>query len=295
MDIIDLSYLVACADARQFTLAAKALKIEVSTMSRRVSNLEDELGLSLFERDHEGIRLTDGGQAIVTHARRILSEVHAMRKAGKHYASGSVGEIRLGVRIPPIGEPARSLLIDWRIACPNVALTVTEGNEREMALAIMERRLDVALIAGHTVWPAVAVLPLYRERLLAALPADHALASHSCLNWPLLCPETILVEGWDDNQAPREFYARLLVSGCEFQVHAASKQTILALVGAGAGITLVTQSLAEATCPGVVFRPINEENAWLEFDLVWPSEAENPLVGRFVAFMRDRSRVGNLL
>ncbi len=295
MDLVDLSYLVVCADAKRFTLAAKVLKVEVSTISRRVSNLEDELGLSLFERDHGGIRLTVGGQAIVVHARRVLSEIDAMRRAGMHYASGRVGEIRLGIRIPPIGEPARSLLMDWRIAYPNVALTITEGNEREMAIAITERRLDVALVGGHTVWPAVTALPLYRERLLAAVPVDHPLASCRSVLWTSLCRETVLVEGWDDNQAPREFYAWLLGNGCDFRVHAASKQTILALVGTGAGITLVTQSLAESTCPGVVFKPIDEDNAWLEFDLVWPSGAQDPLVGRFIAFMRDQSSIRGLL
>jgi len=272
MELIDLRYFAVCADAGTFTQAAASLNVEISTISRRISNLENELGLSLFERHPTGIRLTRGGRAVRDRVQRILAELETVKQVGLQYASGSVGEIRLGVRLPPIGEPARSLLIGWRRAYPDVALTVTEGNEREMALAITERHLDVALIGGPTVWPSVSVLPLYRERLLAALPADHALTSDSSLHWAELSQETILVEGWDDNQAPREFYAWLLGNGCDFQVHAAGKQTILALVGAGAGITLVTQSLAEATCPGVVFKPIDEENAWLEFDLVWASK-----------------------
>jgi DNA-binding transcriptional LysR family regulator len=99
-----------------------------------------------------------------------------------------------------------------------------------------------------------------------------------------------LVQGWDDNQAQREFYATLLGSGARFAVHGASKQTILALVSIGAGIALATESQSEVTFPDVVFRPINEENAWLDFGLVWLPESEDPVVGRFVAFMRDESR-----
>ena len=82
----------------------------------------------------------------------------------------------------------------------------------------------------------------------------------------------------------------MLGSGARFQTHAASKQTIFALIGTGAGITLATEGQAEASFPGVVFRPIAEDNAWLDFGLVWIAEAEDPVVGRFVAFMRDRSR-----
>jgi DNA-binding transcriptional LysR family regulator len=62
---------------------------------------------------------------------------------------------------------------------------------------------------------------------------------------------------------------------------------VFALVGAGFGITLATRSQSEVAFPGVVFRPIREENAWVQIELVWSPDAEDPAVGRFVAFMRD--------
>ena len=64
MELLDLHYLRVTADAGKFALAAKLLDVDTSTVSRRISNLEDELGLSLFERDHSGIRLTRGGLSI---------------------------------------------------------------------------------------------------------------------------------------------------------------------------------------------------------------------------------------
>jgi DNA-binding transcriptional LysR family regulator len=82
--------------------------------------------------------------------------------------------------------------------------------------------------------------------------------------------------------------------GARFQTHAASKQCILALVAAGFGVTLVTQSQSEVSFPGVAYRPIREENAWVEIDLAWSPEAEDPAVGRFVAFMRDEARARRL-
>jgi DNA-binding transcriptional LysR family regulator len=77
--------------------------------------------------------------------------------------------------------------------------------------------------------------------------------------------------------------------GVRFQPHAASKQSVFALIAAGFGITLATTSQAEVVFPGVVYRPIREENAWLQVELVWCPEAEDPAVGRFVAFMRDEA------
>jgi DNA-binding transcriptional LysR family regulator len=291
MELLDLHYLIVTADAGKFALAAKVLEIDTSTVSRRIGNLEDELGLSIFERDHAGIRLTRGGQVILRCARRILFHTDELKRIGQKFASGSSGEIRLGVRLPPVGGASRALLTAWRIAHPEVSLSVIEGNERELALGLGERRLDAALVTGRTMWPHVSACTLFRERLIAVLPDNHPLAQRQTLDWECLSLETTLIQDWDDNHTQREFFATLLGNGARFQTHTASKQTIMALVGAGLGITLATDSQAEATLPGITFRPIDEDNASLEFDLVWLPETEDPLVGRFIAFMRDESRL----
>ena len=71
--------------------------------------------------------------------------------------------------------------------------------------------------------------------------------------------------------------------------HAASKQSVLALIAAGFGVTLATASEAEVVFPGVVYRPIRDDNAWVQVELVWCPQADDPPIGRFVAFMRDEA------
>ena len=80
-----------------------------------------------------------------------------------------------------------------------------------------------------------------------------------------------------------------------FQVHAASKQSVLALVAAGFGITLAVESQSAACFPHVVFKTIDEPDAWIRLDLAWLPEVEDPAIGRFVAFMRDEARSRHLL
>ncbi len=290
MELLDLHYLIVTADAGKFALAAKMLDVDTSTVSRRIGYLEDELGLSIFERDHSGIRLTRGGTSILRCARRVLFHIDEVKRVGRQFASGSSGEIRLGLRIPPIGGASRALISAWRIANPDVVLSVVETHERELALGFSEHRLDAALVGGVAVWPHVTACTLFRERIVAVLPTDHPLAQRTTLDWAALSVETILIQDWDDNHAQREFYATLLGNDARFQPHTASKQTILALVGANLGVTLATESQAEVVLPGIVFKPIDEDNATLVFDLVWLPETEDPLIGRFIAFMRDESR-----
>lgn len=290
MELVDLRYLVSAAETGKLLHVAKALSVDVSTVSRRISALENELGISLLERDHSGVRLTTGGRLVANLARRILANVEEIKYTANHIALGNTGVLRLGLRVPPISGHAQALLTKWRDANREIVLSIMEGSHRELAIALNERRIDLALITGLRGWPRVASKTLFRERLVAALPCEHSLAVHQSLTWKMLSAETVLVQDWEDNHTQREFYALFLGSGARFQGHAASKQTILALVEAGYGVTFVPESSVAATAPGIVFRPLDDENACLDFDLVWPPVSEDPLVGRFVAFMRDESR-----
>lgn len=290
MEVRDLKYIEASAAAANFTRAAKSLGINTSTISRRVSRLEDELGLALFERGSAGVRLTTGGRTLLPHVRRALAELDAIKLAGIQNGHGLAGEVRLAVRMPPVGEPLCGLLADWRQRHRDVCLTVFEMNELEIQAAIRERRVDVAMMTRHTLWPDAVTAPLYRERLLVALPRGHPLAGRRTVNWVTLRREACLVQGWDNSQSAREFYTSFMGCGVRFLGHPASKQTVLALVAAGFGVTLVTQSQAEVAFPGVVYRTIDEDSAWVDVELSWFPDAEDPAVGRFVAFMRDEAR-----
>ena len=192
--------------------------------------------------------------------------------------------------MPPVGEPLGSLLAGWRVRHPNVVLTIVEMSEPSMAMALEHRRLDVGIVTSFTPCANSEALPLYRERLTAALPVDHALAERDAVEWDDLRDETILIQEWDDSQATRELYASLLGQSARFHPHPASKQSVFALVAAGFGVTLATASQAEVTVPGVVFRPIAETNASVQIDLVWRPELEDAAVGRFVAYLRDETR-----
>lgn len=295
MDVRDLEYLVTSASAGNFGRAAESLGINTSTISRRIARLEDELGLALFERGHSGVRLTAGGRAVMLRVRRALAELEAVKRTGIQNGSGDVGEIRLGVRLPPIGEPLVSLLSTWRKRHPNVGLTVSEMNDRDLSAALEERRLDVALMVSHAVWPHAASAPLYRDRLLAALPAGHALVGRPTVDWDALHDELFLVQGWDESQVARELYASFLGRGVRFHSHAASKQSVFALVSAGFGITLATASQSEVAFPGVAYKAIEDPDASILVVLAWLPELEDATVGRFVAFLRDEARSRRLV
>ena len=291
MDLVDLRYLSIAVETGSFSRAAEALNIKPSTISRRIVRLEDELGVTVFERGSFGIRLTSAGRDLMILVRRTLDAFDNMKRAGKSSGTATTGRLRLGVRMPPIGRPLQPLLATWQNQHPGIALTLHELNDNEIAEALVERTLDAAFVTTHTLRPGANTLPVYREGLVAALPKEHMLASYDALAWEQLREHTLLIQGWDGSHSTREYYTSLLGDEVRLAVHSASKQSIMGLVGAGFGITLATQSQAEVVFPDIVYRPILEDNAWVQVELAWQRTSEDAAVGRFVAFIRDEARL----
>jgi DNA-binding transcriptional LysR family regulator len=289
MELRAFRYLKAVVEAGSFAGAAARLGMNSSNLTRQISSLEDELGLTLLERGRSGIRLTSGGAAVMIEVRRMLSDLDAVAKAARANGVGKHGEFRLGLRIPPVGDRLRMLLRQWRLEHPDVSITVHELPDHELSNAILRRTLDVAFFAAYGVYPNLATTPLVRERIFAALPQEHDLAAKKTISWRDLRDEAILVQDWEDSHATREFYASLIGIGLPLRSHPASKQSVLALVAAGFGLTLVLESQAQVTVPGVAYRQILEQNANIDIVLAWAPEAEDATIGRFVSFMRDHA------
>jgi len=295
MDVVDLRYLSIAAETGNLSRAAESLGIKTSTISRRIARLEDELGVTIFERGSFGIRLTAAGREVMVPVRRTLDGFDSMLQVGKSSGSGMSGHVRLGVRMPPVGTPLQPLLAAWHEQHPDVVLTLHELNDNQISAALAERTLDAALVTTPTLRRGANTISVYREPLVVALPQGHILASYDSLTWDLLREQTLLTQGWNDSYSARAFYASFLGDGVRFSSHPASKQSIIALVGAGFGITLTAKSQSEVLFPGVVYKPIAEDDAWLQVELAWRPTSEDAAVGRFVAFMRDEARSRRLL
>lgn len=292
LDLLTLRYVLACADTGNLIAAGKCLGVRASTVSRRIRRVELELGLSLFERNNLGLRQTFGGQEIVGQIRRLFWELEKVRNVGLRGASGHLGKIQLGIRMPPVGEPLQRLFSLWRDHYPDVEIVIHEMNEREIQNALQSRRINVALMMKQTLCIEASSELLYREPIFLAVPASHPLSTYESVSWRQMRGETFLIQGWDDSQTAREFYAGLLGSNVIYRTHAASKQSVLALVASGYGLTLVTKSQSQVRFPDLLFRPVAESNACVDFELRWIGQNQEAVVANFVAFMREQTRIG---
>lgn len=284
-----LRYLVEVVEAGSFARAAVRLGVNSSTLTRRVADLEDGLGLTLLERSRVGVRVTTSGRGVVEQIRRALGEFEAVEHAARLNGRGAAGEIRVGFRVPPISVEILGLLSDWRQDHPEVSLVFFEMTDNDVRLALAERKIDVAFVERELLWPDAAHVPVYQEPILLALPTIHPLARFERVCWRQLRGETLLAQGCELSQSAKKIVKSLLGNDVHYETHSASKQSMLALVAAGYGIALAVHSQLQASVPGVVFRPIGEPSAVVDIELAWLPEFEDAVGGLFISFMRDRS------
>ena len=289
MDLLDLKYLIALTECGHFGRAASQLGINTSTISRRIAKLEDHLGVPLFERARSGTNPTAAGQAMIQKARLALAQIDEMRQLAKAKGAAQHGEIRIATQLSIIAPRLQKWVRDWRAKHCDVELRFQENHDREIISALCARQCDVAILFKPTVNGRVESLDLFVEKLLLASPCEGPLAEKDHLTWADIAGQRLLVRSWEGSQAYREIQSALVGPSADFRPHAVSTLALLGLVAMSEGVMIVLESHATLGIPGVAFVPINEPNATVSVSLAWSPDIENPVVGNFVAFMRDRA------
>ena len=154
-----------------------------------------------------------------------------------------------------------------------------------------ERQLDLALLPGVMETPGLERMAGWTERFIAALPENHPLAGRKGIGWADLEGETIIVRAFESAAQIQAFLTSRLAGDAgrsRLQQHDVSRDSLLNLVGMGQGIAIATDAAAALDYPGVVFRPIEAEDARLPISLVWSPENANPVLYRFLSFAKQR-------
>jgi len=289
MEIRQLRYLIAVADAGSFSRAAEALGVIQPTVSQHIQRLEDRLSTNLFERHARGVRLTHAGQNLLRSARRIILEAdRAVASAGRG-ARAEAGHLPLGFYTSLSSGPLRDNLAALRAEAPEVAFELHEGNPPDLLAALREYRIDLALTVLEVTSPEFTTLRLWDEPLVAALPETHPLASQEAVTWDELAKLRLVVRTWETGAVLYTFLAGRIARDTYLPAdqHFVSREVLLGLVGLGFGMTVLGESATGASYPGVVFRPIAEPDASVPVTAAWLPKNKNPVRGRLVAMLRD--------
>ncbi|WP_354682532.1 LysR family transcriptional regulator [Cupriavidus necator] len=261
MELRHIRYFLAVADERNVTRAAERLGIGQPPLSQQIHALEEELGVKLFRRTGHGVVLTEAGEAFATDARRILHDTRAAVEKAQSAGRGEIGRLNIGFTGSAAFNPVVSRLIRaYRQDYPNVVLTLAEGNTSELLAYLNDGRVDVAFVRLSGQSPAgVQLQHIAVEPMKVVLPATHPLAKKRRISLDALAEDHFVL-------LPREASPTLhdvIVGACKqagFDPIAGQEapqlSSVVNLVAAEFGVSLVPASVCQIQVEGVVYRDI---------------------------------------
>jgi DNA-binding transcriptional LysR family regulator len=194
MELRQLEYFLAVAEEANFTRAAKRVHISQSGVSAQIRQLERELGATLIDRSGRTARLTSAGAAALDHARSVLAAVNAIRHAVDEVNGLIRGRLVVGMVTACTVTPLFDALAGFGKAHPHIELSLIEDNSDRLIERVRTGRADLALVGTSGTAPEeFEVLPLVSERLVAAVPLRHRLATRrrvsltDIVEYPIIC------------------------------------------------------------------------------------------------------------
>jgi LysR family hydrogen peroxide-inducible transcriptional activator len=252
MTLTELRYIVAVARERHFGHAARSCHVSQPTLSVAIKKLEEELGLTLFERGPGEVRVTPVGQRVVEQAQRVLEEAARVKEIAAAGHDPLAGSLRLGA-IYTIGPYLLPKLIPvLRRAAPTMQLLIQENFTHRLGEMLRQGEVDAILVALPFAEPGVAVRAVYDEPFLVAVPQGHPLEKKKHISSDELARESLLLLGAGHcfrdqvldlcsnvQRSNRGALARTLEGG--------SLETIRQMVASGVGVTVLP---ATSVAPG---------------------------------------------
>lgn len=245
-----LRYFDALAREQHFGRAADACSVTQPALSMQIQELEASLGIALVERTRTGIKLTPKGQQIAERAQQLLGDVRDLVDFAQHSGGVLSGKLRLGV-IPSVAPyllpPLLPLL---RQHYPDLELYVRETQTHHLIEELHEGRLDVLLLAMPVKHADIECLPLFEDRFLLAMPKSKKLSGNVRATKEMVEGDRLLL--LEEGHCLRDqalAYCSLQQADAVNTFGASSLSTIVELVAAGFGITLLPE-----ICLGVEVR-----------------------------------------
>ncbi len=276
MNLRDIKYIIAVADARHFGRAAERSFVSQPTLSGQIKKLEDELGVTIFERTNRSVEITPIGEAILGHARLLLEQVEAIERVARAHQDPLDGPLRLGA-IPTLSPYLMPLiLVPLKRQYPQLRLVLSEEITESLLGRLQRHDLDAALIASPVDQPDLAQIPLFDDPFWLAHPRNH----------PIYNKEEITAEDLTEIEllllAEGHCLTHQVMEVCHLadrphrgemaDLRAASLETLLQLVGAGFGCTLVPALAIRGgwmTDTGIIARRLELPDAFRRISLVY--------------------------
>ena len=298
MELRHLRYFVAVAEALHFTRAAERLGIKQPPLSLQIRQLEKELGTALFRRLTRGVQLTESGALLLAEARRILEQVERAKTRVQSLARGETGRLRVGFGSATYFHPIVPGVIGaYRRQYPQVILAPEQSNTPRLVAGLHDGEVDVAFVRPPVSdSDGLGMELLVDEPMLVVLPTTHALAQDRSIPLAAIAEDTLIL-------FPRPIGPGLhdsIVAACQhagfspvLSQEAPQIASIVPMVAAGFGVSIVPQSIQQIHAEGVAYLRIQGVTPRAPISLAYLRANQSVAVRNFVTVARRHALVGS--
>lgn len=287
MDLRQLALFVAVAEELNFSRAADKMAIAQPALSRQIQQLEDHLGVLLFQRDKRNVALTPAGTYLLTQARQLRSTVYDIEEQTRRVHNGLIGSLRIGHP----GSALYSILPDTLAALeryfPEVTTSLAELAERELFEALLSHRVDFGLTREVNTDDRIASELLFSEPLALVVPDSHWLTPDTFSSLAQCRHEPFILCSLDASLN----YGRMLMGLFEQSGYRPRKvyeanygATVLRLVEKELGLAVLPISYRNGSSLQLRFIPLPVQT---ELYSIWRKDDQNPVLHNFLTICRE--------
>jgi DNA-binding transcriptional LysR family regulator len=289
LQVEELHSFVVLADELHFGRASKRLFVSQPALSKQIRRLEEKVGGALFTRTRRKVEITEAGRVLLAGADKVLREDEAALSLAKEAVLGRAGTLRIGFGIASVSEILPRTILRFRKTYSQVELKMRDMSTPAQIAALVEGSIDIGIVRLPIAHTELDSLPLFHEQLVVATSGSLSYNSRQGLaalrNQPFVF-------------FPRATSATLhdhvlgLCRGAGFSptiVQEASELfTMLNLVRAGLGVSLVPSAARRMGVPGVRFHDLGLPEAKWRIGIAWNRLSDKAeLISRFVATTRS--------
>ncbi|ETD70575.1 GntR family transcriptional regulator [Pelistega indica] len=182
-DPLTLRLFLAAASTLNLTKVAAEMHMTLSAVSKRISELEKELGCSLFVRQARGLELTAAGRGLISHAEKVLFAINRLSADMQDYALGLKGQVRLWANTSSIIQFLPKDLALFSQQHPDIHLNLEERNSIDIITALTQGRIDIGIFADNVPSPSIEKFLYRQDELVVLVPVQHPLSLKQQLNF----------------------------------------------------------------------------------------------------------------
>ena len=265
-DFSTLRVFVAVAESGSFSKAADRIHLAVAAISRRIADLEDDVGTALFSRHARGVELTAAGQSMLQHARELLFGIERMRADMSDYSRGVRGHVRLGAITSAVSQYLPEALQRFVTDHPQIKVELRELTSDAIMAALGEGLIDIGIFVPTVPHDSLDVYPFETDRLALVVPQGHRLASKKRI---------ALAEALDEDfigLAPSSSMVSLLDAAAgermNLRIQVRSFDAMCRMIQAGLGVGVLPYPSAKMHLASMQLEAIPLSDPWAERTLL---------------------------